>query len=30
MDADRPALSIVMIAYNMERFIRQAIDSVAA
>jgi glycosyltransferase involved in cell wall biosynthesis len=30
MDADRPALSIVMIAYNMERFIRQAIDSVLA
>ena len=29
-DADRPALSIVMIAYNMERFIRQAIDSVLA
>jgi glycosyltransferase involved in cell wall biosynthesis len=27
---ERPTLSIVMIAYNMERYIRQAIDSVLA
>jgi glycosyltransferase involved in cell wall biosynthesis len=27
---DRPTLSIVMIAYNMEQYIRQAIDSVLA
>jgi glycosyltransferase involved in cell wall biosynthesis len=29
-DAGRPTLSIVMIAYDMERYIRQAIDSVLA
>ena len=27
---ERPTVSVVMIAYNMERFIRQAIDSVLA